>query len=216
MSLHQPLRKTAEDPHSSLPDRLSAVIDELISELESSRIAQKAAGLGTVLPLPVLPDQDGNSVDLSELAGEGALIITFYRGGWCPFSNARLRELSERSAEIAEHGALLVAISPETADNARKTALRNGLGFPLLGDKGNRLARELGLVFPLPENIRALYHETGVDLAGWNDDARHELPIVATYIVDSNGTARWALVDADFTRRADAAGIVAALKRAPA
>ncbi|CAN7652473.1 peroxiredoxin-like family protein [Pararhizobium sp. LjRoot238] len=216
MSLAVELKKTAEALKSALPEPIFSAIAQSITDLKASGITKRAASVGSIIPLPVIKDFDGNEVDLGTLAADGPLAISFYRGGWCPYCNVELRALSHSLGDIEASGATVVAITPEQPGNARETAGKNTLGFPVLVDKGNRYARELGIVFSLPEKLRPIYREIGIDLADWNGDESHELPLAATYIVDSNGTVVWAFVDADFTVRAEPANLAAALRRVAA
>ncbi|MCM2475023.1 AhpC/TSA family protein [Rhizobium sp. CG5] len=213
MSLAVELKKTADSLKAALPADIFAAIGQSIADLKATGITKRAASVGSIIPLPVIKDFDGNEVDLGTLAADGPLVISFYRGGWCPYCNVELRALSHALGDIEAAGATVVAITPESSGNARETAGKNTLGFPVLIDEGNRYARELGIVFSLPEKLRPLYREIGIDLVDWNGDESYELPLAATYIVDSNGTVVWAFVDADFTLRTEPANIAAALRR---
>jgi peroxiredoxin len=216
MSLAVELKKTAEALKSALPGDVFSAIARSIEDLKASGITTKAASVGSTIPLPVIKDFDGNDVDLAALAANGPLVISFYRGGWCPYCNVELHALSQAIGDIEASGATVVTITPELPGNARETAGKNTLGFPVLIDKGNHYARELGIVFSLPENLRPLYRQIGIDLEDWNGDESHELPLAATYIVDSSGKVVWAFVDTDFTVRAEPANITAALRRVAA
>ncbi|OBZ94622.1 hypothetical protein ADU59_15695 [Pararhizobium polonicum] len=216
MSLAVELKKTADSLKAALPEDIFSAIGQSIADLKATGIAKRAASVGSTIPLPVITDFDGNDVDLRKLAADGPLVISFYRGGWCPYCNVELRALANALGDIEASGASVVAISPEQPDSARETAGKNTLGFPVLVDKGNRYARELGIVFSLPENLRPLYRSIGIDLEDWNGDESHELPLAATFIVDSKGTVVWAFVDADFSVRAEPANIAAALRRVAA
>lgn len=213
MSLSADLKSTVEAVRSAVPAPIFAAIGASISDLAASGIADRAAKAGSTVPLNVLPDLDRNAVDLKRLARKGPLVLLFYRGGWCPYCNVTLRAFQKVLPQITQAGASIVAITPEVASSAQETADRNGIGFPVLIDKGNAYARSLGLVFALPESLRPQYRQIGIDLPDWNGDDSHELPLAATYIVDATGTVRWSFVEADFTTRAEPADVLAALAR---
>jgi peroxiredoxin len=113
---------------------------------------------------------------------------------------------------IKELGASLVAISPEMPDNSLSTTEKNSLTFEVLSDSGNRVAREFGIVFQLPIELRPIYAGFGIDLTKANDDDTFELPIPATYVIGTDRKIRKAFVDADYTKRLDPEEIIAVLK----
>jgi peroxiredoxin len=113
---------------------------------------------------------------------------------------------------IKELGASLVAISPETQENALSTAQNNNLAFEVLSDMGNRVARNFGIVFQLPEDLRPVYAGFGIDLAKTNGDELFELPIPATYVIGRDMKIRKAFVNPDYTKRLDPEDIIVALK----
>jgi peroxiredoxin len=114
---------------------------------------------------------------------------------------------------IKELGASLVAVSPETPDNALSTTEKNELAFEVLSDVGNRVAQQFGIVFQLPLDLRPIYAVFGIDLTKSNGDDTFELPIPATYIIGTDQKIRKAFVDSDYTKRLDPGEIIAVLKR---
>jgi peroxiredoxin len=115
--------------------------------------------------------------------------------------------------EIQALGASLAAISPQTPDHALTLSEKHNLGFVLLSDAGNKVARQYGLVFSLPEPLRQLYKKFGVDLQDYNADQAYELPLPGTFIVAPGGTIRFAFVDCDYTVRLEPDEIVKQLGR---
>ena len=99
-------------------------------------------------------------------------------------------------------------MAPESARD-HQTALASP--FPILSDPGNAVARRFGLVFALPERLRPVYARFGIDLPAANGDSSFELPVPATYVIDRDGTVRWAHVDVDYRTRAEPADLLAAL-----
>ena len=118
-----------------------------------------------------------------------------------------------RLPEIEALGASLAAISPQTPDHALTLAEKHKLGFVLLSDVGNKVARQYGLVFSLPEPLRHLYKKFGVDLQDYNADQAYELPLPGTFIVAAGGTIRFAFVDCDYTVRLEPDEIVKQLRQ---
>ncbi len=115
---------------------------------------------------------------------------------------------------IQELGSSLLAISPQSPARSAAGASENGLGFPVLFDGSNQVARAFRLVFPIVERLRRVFLEVaGIDLKAHNDDDAWELPIPGTFIIDRRGVIRLAYVHADYTRRLEPALIVRSLRQ---
>jgi len=166
------------------------------------------------IPSFQLPDQSENLVLSDELLKNGPLVISFYRGGWCPYCNLELRSLQSHLDEIKENGASLVAISPEQSDGSLDISEKNNLRFPVLSDGNNIVAKKFGLVFELSVETNKLYKDKlNLDLVAKNSTDRSELPIPATYVVGKNGTIKYAFVNLDHTQRAEPSKIIDVLKK---
>jgi peroxiredoxin len=131
----------------------------------------------------------------------GALVIVFYRGRWCAYCNAQLAALQEVHKQIADAGASLVAISPQTQKHSYMTRDMHKLRFPVLSDAGNQVARKFGLVYRMPADLQTMYESIMTRLPGYNGDQSWELPLAATYLVQSDGKISYARVDADWRKR---------------
>ena len=177
-----------------------------------SNVGAQALKEGEPAPDFALPDPTGGTVRLAGLLRRGPVVVTFYRGAWCPYCNLALRAYQAALPEIKALGATLVAISPQTPDNSLTTAEKAGLTFPVLSDVGNRVARRYGLVFALSEAARPIYTAIGSDLSVYNGDASWELPVPGTFVIAPDGTVRLAFVDPDYSHRLEPAAILAALR----
>ncbi len=172
---------------------------------------QLSLGVGDTAPDFELPNASGGTVRLSELLRSGPVVLAFYRGSWCPYCNTELRGLQQALPQVEAARARLIAVSPQTPDSSMTIRDRQRLTFPVLSDAGNRVARTFGLVFRVDAGVRDKYREAGIDLVRSNGDDSWELPVPATYVVAPDGTITYAFVEADYTRRAVAADVVAAL-----
>ena len=103
--------------------------------------------------------------------------------------------------QLREHGATLVALTPQLPEHSRGLAAKQQLGYELLSDPGNAYAAKLGLRFALPDYLRELYQSRGIDLPKYNGEASWTLPVPGRFVVDRGGVVRAADVDADYTRR---------------
>ena len=195
---------------NSPPERTCAW-EEGIEEVRKSGILEKALKVGDRAPDFDLPNAAGKKVKLSELTARGPVVVTWYRGGWCPYCNIALRGFQKSLPEIRAAGASLVAISPETPDNTLSTAEKDHLEFEVLSDRGNQVARAYGLAYPIPKVITAQM-KGRLDLTKHNGDDSNELPLGATYVIDREGVIRYAFVDGDYRKRAEPSGVLAALR----
>ena len=171
-----------------------------------------ALGVGQRAPDFALPDIDGGTVRLSALLSNGPVVLTFYRGAWCPYCNSSLQGFQAELGEILDAGGYLVAVSPQAEIGSQEMAESNALSFPVLSDVGNRVSRDYGLVFEVDASTQQQYEAVGIDLAEANGVDAWELPVPATYVIDEDGVIRAAFVEADYTQRADPRDVIAALR----
>ncbi len=202
----------AGEPPYNVPTSVIVTMDRATAELVASGAACRALKAGDVAPSFNLPAQDGNVVSSAELLSKGPLIVSFYRGVWCPYCNMELRALQEHLPEFVEAGAALVAISPQTPVNSRKSVRQNALGFPILSDTGGEVAAAFGLRFALPEYLVELYTSLKNDLPSFNGEDSWTLPMPGRFVIGMDGVIRYAEVNPDYTRRPEPSDMLAALK----
>jgi len=212
MSLTQDLANLAAQMTAQMPDDVKTQMAAAATALANSGMTDEGLTEGDTIPSFSLPNATGQNVPIQKLLKSGPVVISFYRGGWCPYCNLELRALQAALPEIQALGANLVAISPQTPDNSLSIAEKHHLSFEVLSDVGNQVARQFGLVFTVPETLRPIYQSFGIDLPAHNGDDSFELPIPATYIVNCNGTIVHAFVKVDYQQRQDPEGILTVLK----
>jgi peroxiredoxin len=201
MSLNQQLDSLTAKLRAMVPAERLAVVDLAAEELIHSGLANRALKIGDLAPAFELPDGDGMLWRSDDLLRSGPLVIVFFRGRWCAYCNAQLNALREIHSQIAEGGASLVAISPQTQKHSYMTRDMHKLRFPVLSDAGNQFARKFGLVYRLTPEMQAMYESIMTKLPGYNGDQSWELPVAATYVVQPNGKILWFRVDADWRKR---------------
>ena len=181
--------------------------------LRQSGILERALGTGAKFPDVTLVNARGGRTRIYDKLADGSLVVTFYRGGWCPYCSLELRAYQAVFDEIRALGGDLVAISPEAPDHSLSTAEKNALKFDVFSDVNGALEDALGIRFELAAPIVALYNQFGQDLPGRHGDGRWSLPIPATYVVERDGTIALAFVDPDYRKRLEPAAAIAALRR---
>ena len=211
-SLAERIGETVENFMSALPEDEAQTVAGSFEKLYASQVAETALTVGDIAPDFTLPNVTGQPVSLYEVLKRGPVVVSFYRGGWCPFCNLELHALQLRLPEIRALGATLIGISPETPDMAMAAIDEHQLEFEVLSDLGNKTARQYGLLFTVYEEMRPLYLKWGLDVPASNGDNSWELPVPATYVIDSNALIRAAHTDKDYTRRMEPEQIVATLR----
>jgi peroxiredoxin len=199
-------------PFKPSKERL-ATMQRATDELVDSGQAQRAKKAGDTAPEFALLDPDGKQVTSRQLLARGPLVISFYRGVWCPYCNFEMQALQEALPDIVALGASLVAISPQTAPNSRKSQRDNKLGFPILSDVKSEVANAFGIRFALPPDLIAVYAGFGNDLAVVNDDPAWVLPMPARYVVGTDGIIAYSEINPDYTHRPDPSELLPVLDR---
>jgi peroxiredoxin len=183
------------------------------AELIESAQAQRARKAGDTAPEFTLLDPDGKPVSSRELLAKGPLVVSFYRGVWCPYCNLELQALQAALPEITSRGASLVAISPQTAPNSRKSQRDNKLGFPILSDVKSQVANAFGIRFALQDDLIDLYKSFKNDLPAFNDDPSWVLPMPSRYVIGTDGIIAYSEVNPDYTQRPDPSELLPVLDR---
>ncbi|MEM7107568.1 MAG: peroxiredoxin-like family protein [Bacteroidota bacterium] len=201
MNLTQALESRRLASAKKIPKHKYAGMQASTFELQKAQLAAQAFKTGKTIPSFELPNVHGDKISSEDLLKCGPLVISFYRGGWCPYYNMELRALQSVLDQIKAAGAQLVAIYPETPDHSLSTYEKNKLSFQVLSDIDNRYARQLGLVFQLPRNLREVYRSFHIDVTRHNGNTNYELPMPATYVVAESGKVIFDFVSEDYTYR---------------
>jgi peroxiredoxin len=213
MSLKDQLAEYRAGWFKRVPAERQAVMERHIAELRNG-VAKTALKAGDRAPPIALTNAKGTLVDVKSLLSRGPVIVTFYRGGWCPYCNLELRAFQKILPEIKAAGASLVGISPERPDDTLSTAEKNALDFEVLSDIGQKVGRAFGLVYTFSDELKSAYREFGLDIPGKNGADEWALPISATYVIGQDGRIIYAYTDADYRDRAEPADVLKVLKEA--
>ena len=213
MSINQEAAEYKAKVQESLGEKFSIISGDM-ERVRAAGTLDAALKVGQLAPDFTLPDAFGNPVSVSALLARGPVVISFYRGEWCPFCNIELRALQQALPAMEQLGATLIAISPERPDYGIVAAEKNKLTFPVLSDFGNKVARQFGVVFQIGQELKEFSRNVFKnDIALRNGEDSYELPVPATYVIDTSGLIRFAHVDVDYmTGRAEPAEVISALK----
>lgn len=178
----------------------SAPITNAIEQFIQDFDPKTAIQVGDKFPDFVLTDATGKPVSSADLLAKGSLLITFYRGEWCPYCNIALQFLQRHLEEFKARGVTLVAMTPELPDFSLSTAEKNEIAFPVLTDRGNEVAKKLGIIYD-QSSVRDIHGQMGVNMKERNGDDSYEMPIPATLLVDRSGTVRNIYMNPDYRTR---------------
>ena len=206
----------AGKPPYNVPYSVIETMHRATAELVASGAAARAIKAGDKAPSFTLSDPEGRPISSADLLARGPLVVSFYRGVWCPYCNMELQALQAALPAFETLGAALVAISPQTAPNSRKSVRQNDLGFPILSDPHNDVAAAFGLRFAMPAYLVDLYKELKNDLPAFNGDPSWTLPMPGRFVVAQDGTVLYAEVNPDYTRRPEPEDMLPALRNAAA
>ena len=186
-----------------VPADTRAVNERATEALRDSGAAERALKVGEQAPAFSLLDQGGKSISSAALLAKGPLVIAFLRGRWCPFCCGEAEALNRMLPKFESAGASLVAISPQSVNQAYFMQDQHRLRFPLLVDEGNNVARKFGLVYRVPDYQEKLFSSVFINLPHINGDNSWELPLPATYVIGRDGKVQYASINVDYTERAE-------------
>jgi peroxiredoxin len=211
------LTRTLDQARNELLAGLSGTDREayiyLVDWLRKTNVASRALQLGDTAPDFLLPDAYGRLHSSEQLRREGPLVVSFYRGGWCPFCNAELRALQAAKAEFDSLKANVVVLSPETRDLPRQLKRQLNLDLTMLADVDHGVAISYGVLFRVPERTKAHYAGLGYNFGDRHGASEWMLPVPATFVIDQDGVVRGTFVEPDFTIRQEPADILAAVRQ---
>lgn len=172
--------------------------------------------VGEKLPNFTLPaiGKDGKAIEasLDSMLADGPVVLTFFRGSWCPYCVTELKAVEKRIEKIEALGASVLAVSPEKPAETVKLDEKLELEFVLATDHDNVVAKQLGLLFQMPDEMIEKYHDYKLDVPESNGTETWQLPIPATYVIDTDRTIRFAFVDVNYRERADYDEVLKVLK----
>ena len=220
--LNSQIREAIQQFRTAFPPEVSALIEQGAGEISALDIVENALGPGDRVPAFDLSTHNGERRSLDGLLSRGPLVLTFYRGVWCPYCNLQLKAYEGRLSEIRARGAELVAVTPEQPgafdilkDGGAPPEVLSGVvetvSFDVLHDPENQLARQFGLVFTLPDAHRQILEMINVDVERLNGDGSFAFPDPATYVIRPDGTIAWAFVPNNYRKRAEVNAILSAL-----
>ena len=182
-----------------------------VDKVDSSLL--RALKEGDIAPALSLPTTDGQLVHSRELLRVGPVVLTFYRGVWCPYCQRDLKALAETANVIKAYGASLVAIAHQTVpDSNRKFEQENNLGFPILDDTSGSAAAAFGIGWT-SECLRELFEQFSAGTTGFNPEVAAIVPMQARYVIGPDDTIAYADINVDYRSEPELFAVLLALQR---
>ena len=170
--------------------------------------------VGQVVPDVHAKNIDGVDVSLASLYAKSAVLLVFYRGGWCPYCNFEIFNLSKAFPDFQARGVMPVAVSVDRAEAAAKTGATYTVPFPLLADPDLAFHRGFHVARHVDDAELAQLKGYGIDLEAASGRDHHEIAIPALFLIDQGGVVRWAHADLDYKMRPSVQQILAAIAAA--
>jgi len=194
------------------PQERKKLYEEGIEEVRREGVVEAALQVGDKAPDFTLTNAIGKEISLYEALKNGPVVLTWYRGGWCPYCNLTLQRLQVELPQLTAAGGQLIALSPELPDNSLSTTQKHELQFEVLSDEGNKVAEAYGIVYKLNPEVAAIYEKSfGLNII--NGDKSNELPLAAAYVIDTDARITYAFLDPDYRKRAEPQEILDALNK---
>ncbi len=201
---------------TKVPADIAATMQQATLQLAQDYAAKPLLQVGDRAPDFALPNALGKPIKLSDRVAQGYVVLTFYRGGWCPYCNLALRAYQQLLPQIQAMGASLMAISPQTPERSLTTVENNQLSFDVLSGRGSAIAQAYNIAYTLPDKLKEIYTQFDHALPDMNGSPDWQLPIPATFVIAPTGKILLAHVDADDHNRLEPEAALAIITRAQA
>ena len=211
MKVIEDLKILRQDLLTQLPPDVLNMLNSSLTDMLNEKLDSHALQCGDIAPDFSLISTDNEEINLYKLLETKPVIISFFRGSWCPFCVKELEHF-QNNLELMQKNAHFIAISPQKAAISGQLKKEKSMSITILSDIKNNIANQFGLVFTLPEKMRELYKSLGANLLDFNDDDSYTLPIPATYLIGQDKKVYFAYVNANYMERADISELINVLK----
>ncbi len=205
-----------QTPSNDCPENAPNVIAASFVHAEDDEYeapAEPGLEVGDEAPTIELLDEKGNTIDLADLYAQGPIVLTFYRGGWCPYCSKALSAWQQKLPELKEAGGTFVGLTPQKPSFVAETKQDKELEYVVLSDTDGEAGRAFKVTFSLDDRTIEKYKGYGIDLAKNNADGEWTLPAPATFVIDTEGVIQWVFADWDYTKRADPDAVIEAVRK---
>ncbi len=146
---------------------------------------------------PLLPGMSAPAFDVRDVHGkefhydpsamQKPLVLSFYRGGWCPFCNLHLSEMRHAEKELIELGFDVWFVSIDLPEVLAPSLDEPDIGYTLLSDSKLHATRAFGIAFTMDEETRLRYLNYDMDIEAASGETHHVVPAPSTFIIGTDG-----------------------------
>ncbi|MCP4911727.1 MAG: AhpC/TSA family protein [Oligoflexia bacterium] len=197
-NLTQKLNEMSKRSGSKAPSNVKKVMKASAKKLERSGIAQSAVNQGEALPEFSIAGKPFKS-----FYSKKPVVLKFYRGHWCPYCQVELKEYQKYKEEIEKAGYQLIVLTPDSKKYIDKFKKKQKVTIDIYQDKDNAIAKKFGIAFKLDKELQPIYMQFGIDLTKSQGNNQNELPLPGTYVINKDGTIKYAFIDSDYKKRLD-------------
>lgn len=196
-----------------VPDDIQAIMSNSTQKLIHKELSKQALRENDLIPEFTLLNTTNQLIHINDVLDKhDYVVLSFYRGSWCPYCNLELKHLEKIQASLKILHTELIAISPQTNEQSLQAKEKLNLSFDILCDKNNAVAKKFGLVFSLDDELRPIYENFGIDILKSNKNGTFDLPMPATYVINKNHKIIYSFIDEDYTKRCEPNDILHAIK----
>ncbi len=163
-------------------------------ELEGLKIGTKAPAFSGM-------DQFGKEFDLEKQLQSGPVVLIFYRGHWCKYCNRHLEQLNDSIGYIIDRGASVITVTPEKMEFIDETSEKFHGSFRIISDTGMDIMKAYNVNFEVDGITNTKYKIWGIDLDEFNGANGKNLPVPATYIINTKGIIIYTFYNKDYKKR---------------
>jgi peroxiredoxin len=145
----------------------------------------------------------GVPVTLNHLLRKGPIMVIFYRGGWCPYCNYQVRQVTQAYDKFQQRNVTPVLISVDRTEGSTLLKQSYDIPFPVLSDPDLAAHEAFNAVIDMGEAGYEKYKNFGIDLETWSGQDHHKIAAPAIYLVAKDGKILWSHVAVDFKTRPD-------------
>lgn len=184
----------------------SMLITASVSAATATNIASAAEKVSPLMPGLTVPeltlkDKEGKNVALSERFAEKTTVLIVYRGGWCPYCSKQLANVQKIEEQIAELGAQIIAVSPDSPEKLAESRI-DSPNYQLLSDDSLTLSQALGLAFYLDDKTATIYrNKLGVNFVSIDGEVKVALPVPAVFVIDKKGLVHFQYANPNYKVR---------------
>lgn len=211
MSIREEAQATWDALQKQLPEDMVTNLNAGWNDIVAGKVKSECVNVGQKAPDFSLFSAANKTVSLKDELTRGPVVLTFYRGIWCPFCNLALQTYQRALGQIKAYGASLIAISPQTPDNTLSMKEKNALEFEVLSDPGSKVATQYKLAFKMPPTHIKVLGQFDMALTKINGDDLNLIPLPATYVIRRDGIIAWAHIDPNYRTRAEVDDLLATL-----